>query len=218
MPDESGSAQATGKAASRRPGRPPVTSRGAVERAAITLMLRSGYADVSVDRIAAAAGIGRSTFFRYFASKPAVVWAAFDGAISALRDALAATSPDEPVLQALSRAVVHSTRASTLESTVWLERFELLDTEPALRAEAGVHWQEWSDVVAEFVALRRGERPAVVAGAVAGAVQATYLVTMRSWLPVPPGGRTRSDEELLDELAANLTLVSGGLVELLDAG
>src|SRR4051812_41921439 len=59
-------------------GRPPVSSRAAIERVAFTLFARQGFDETTVEDIAAAAGISRRTFFRYFASKNDVVWGEFD--------------------------------------------------------------------------------------------------------------------------------------------
>lgn len=55
-------------------------------------MLRDGYDAVDGDTIAAAAGIGRTTFFRYFGSKPGVIWLPFDATIDGL-EVLVDTAP-----------------------------------------------------------------------------------------------------------------------------
>lgn len=169
--------------ASRPLGRPPATSRELVERAAIDLMLTEGYEAVSVARIAAAAGIARSTFFRYFQSKSDAVWGAFDVAIERLGVALAAAGPDVPVMAAIRAAVADSTVQAARDSEVWLGRFALLDTSPSLRAEAALHWSRWSAVVADFVAARVGATASdVLPAAIAGAVQSAYLASLRTWL------------------------------------
>ena len=53
------------KAASRH-GRPPSTTEGELSHIALGLFARKGFEATTVDDIAAAAGIGRRTFFRYF--------------------------------------------------------------------------------------------------------------------------------------------------------
>src|SRR5437660_7051579 len=50
-------------------GRPPATTRGDIEAVAFALFARNGFEETTVEEIAAAAGIGRRTFFRYFGSK-----------------------------------------------------------------------------------------------------------------------------------------------------
>ena len=70
-------------------GRPAATSRQDVARAALDLFARQGYDDTTVDEIAAAVGISRRTFFRYYETKPDVVWGEFDAELGRLRDRLA---------------------------------------------------------------------------------------------------------------------------------
>ncbi|MDT2007406.1 TetR family transcriptional regulator [Rhodococcus opacus] len=96
----------------RSPGRPFAANRDAVERAALTLMLREGYEQVSVDDIAREAGIGRTTFFRYFKSKPGVVWSAFDDTISWLAENLTEKQEHPDILDAIRESIVFSTRSA----------------------------------------------------------------------------------------------------------
>ena len=76
-------------------GRRPSTTRQDVARAALELFARQGYDDTTIDEIAAAVGISRRTFFRYYESKPDVVWGEFDAELVRLRDRLAA-APGRP--------------------------------------------------------------------------------------------------------------------------
>ena len=66
-------------------GRRPSTSRVDVARAALELFSRQGYDQTTVDEIAAAVGVSRRTFFRYFETKPDVVWGEFDAELARLR-------------------------------------------------------------------------------------------------------------------------------------
>ncbi len=59
-----------------------------VARAALELFSRQGYDQTTVDEIAAAVGVSRRTFFRYFETKPDVVWGEFDAELARLADAL----------------------------------------------------------------------------------------------------------------------------------
>lgn len=75
-------------AAARATGRPATIDPDAVARIALRLFAERGYEQTSMEDIAAAAGIGRKSLYRYFASKADLVW----GGI-------------EPVAQAAGRAL-----------------------------------------------------------------------------------------------------------------
>jgi TetR/AcrR family transcriptional regulator, regulator of mycofactocin system len=66
-------------------GRRPSTSRAELERVALDLFTSRGFEETTVDDVAAAAGIGRRTFFRYYASKNDAVWGDFDAQLEKLR-------------------------------------------------------------------------------------------------------------------------------------
>ncbi|WP_243794965.1 TetR family transcriptional regulator [Saccharopolyspora gloriosae] len=175
-----------------------------MERVAVDLMQRHGYDHVSVQTIVEAAGIGRTTFFRYFQSKPGVIWYAFDDTIEALGARLGEAPPDTDQLDEVLRAVVASTRSAVLSSGVWLERFELLDTSPDLRAGAYEHWERWKQVIARWLAERVGSSPEDVAPvAIASACQGVFVAELRNWVN---GGD--SDEAFLERLDRNLATVT----------
>lgn len=64
-----------------RQGRPKASSRETLAEAAAELFLEQGYDATSVSEITARAGVSRSSFFNYFASKHDVLWAGVDEAI-----------------------------------------------------------------------------------------------------------------------------------------
>jgi AcrR family transcriptional regulator len=67
------------------------------------LFLEHGYEQTTVDQIAAAAGMSKRTFFRYFPSKDALVIGRFDLFGDRMADALDARPDDEPVWESLRR-------------------------------------------------------------------------------------------------------------------
>jgi AcrR family transcriptional regulator len=61
-----------------RAGRPKVSSRETLAEAACELFLERGYDATSVADITQRAGVSRSSFFNYFASKSDVLWSSVD--------------------------------------------------------------------------------------------------------------------------------------------
>ncbi|WP_461175269.1 TetR family transcriptional regulator (plasmid) [Arthrobacter sp. Z1-9] len=195
------------------PGRPPAATREAVEHIALALMLRDGYGAVSVETIANAAGIGRTTFFRYFGSKSGVVWAPFDVTIAELRSKIKSSDVDGDVLDAIRAAIIYSTRSALYSSEVWLERFKLLDNNPSLRAEAYEHWERWKRVIAESIARNQGiESRTVVPMAIAGACQGVLVTEFRH-----PQNCDVDREAVLGRLDMSLREICGALRQLLHA-
>jgi AcrR family transcriptional regulator len=182
-----------------------------VEQVAVALMLERGYEKVSVEDMAAAAGIGRTTFFRYFGSKPGVIWPEFDATIERLAASLAASAAADDVLGAVRGAVNSSTRAALYSSDVWLERFQLLDTSTELRAGAHLHWESWKVPIAAFVADRTdNDAGAYIPMVIAAACQAVFVAELRHWQ-----NRDDQRDELLARLDAHLHNVLAHLASLI---
>ncbi|WP_329392099.1 acyl-CoA-like ligand-binding transcription factor [Streptomyces sp. NBC_01716] len=168
-----------------RRGRPPASTRETLEKIAFDLLLRDGYEATTLQAIMAAGGVGRSTLFRYFGSKSGIVWGEFDRAVERLRSALR-DADDVPVMAAVRAAVVQSTRLSQAAAPdSWLDRFRVLDRDPALVAEAAAHWRVWAETVSGYAAELTGlDASAPVPAAIGGAVQAAYVAVLRRWVTV----------------------------------
>jgi AcrR family transcriptional regulator len=67
------------------------------------LFLEQGYDSTTVDQIAAAAGMSKRTFFRYFPSKDDLVIGKYDLFADRMAEALDARPADEPVWESLRR-------------------------------------------------------------------------------------------------------------------
>ncbi|WP_243075045.1 TetR family transcriptional regulator [Microbacterium sp. SS28] len=72
----------------QRTGRPRASSRETLAEAACELFLEQGFEQTSIADIASRAGVSRSSFFNYFASKSDVLWAALDERIAVLEEHL----------------------------------------------------------------------------------------------------------------------------------
>jgi AcrR family transcriptional regulator len=80
--------------------------RAEIFNAAWRLFGERGYEATTVADIAAAAGVSRRTFFRYFSSKEDVLVETTDDFAEAMLAAMAERPPDEPPLVAIERALV----------------------------------------------------------------------------------------------------------------
>jgi len=117
-------------------GRRRITSRAEIEQAAFGLFGHRGFEQTTVDEIAAAAGIGRRTFFRYFPSKNDVPWGEFDAELARMRIRLAAAPPQEPLMDAIRRAIVEFNRVAPEQLPAHRQRMQLILRVPALQAHS----------------------------------------------------------------------------------
>jgi mycofactocin system transcriptional regulator len=183
-------------------GRPPATSHLDIERAAFALFAQHGFEETTVDDIAAAAGIGRRTFFRYFASKNDVVWGEFDRGLERFRDVLAGADPSTPWMTALREAVVDFNALHEEQLPVHRERMELILHVPALQAYATLMYARWREVVAEFVAARTDAKPDDLLPRLVGhTALAAAVAAYEQWLAEP----SMSLDRLLDDAMRWLT-------------
>lgn len=148
-----------GSAAPQRIGRAPATTHGELSHVALTLFLEQGFDRTTADQIASAAGISRRTLFRYFRSKNDLAWGDFDGLLESMREHLAATDPDTPLMQALREAIVEFNSYPEHELPYHRSRMDLLLNVPSLTAHSTLRYAGWRRVIAEYVADRREESP-----------------------------------------------------------
>ncbi|MBV8999597.1 MAG: mycofactocin system transcriptional regulator [Solirubrobacterales bacterium] len=165
-------------------------------RTALELFAERGFEETTVDDIADALGVSRRTLFRYFASKNDMVWGDFDWVLARLRRCLAATALEEPLHEALGRAVVESNRYEDEQLPELRIRMRLITGVPALQAHSTLRYAEWRSVIAEFVAGRLGCGvddliPQTVAHAALGTSMAAFLV----WVDNPASDLVANLEE-----------------------
>jgi len=149
-------ANRAGNAEPRR-GRPPGTSPRELEIISLRLFTEDGFDETTVERIAAAAGVSKRTFFRYFETKADVLWHAFDGEVHALREAFGAVPADVPLMEAIRQVVVGANRYRAEDVPELRTRMNLIGSVPALQASAANHYDDWERAVSEFAASRLGQ-------------------------------------------------------------
>ena len=190
---------------SQRPGRPPGTSRRAVSRTALEMFAERGFDETTVDDIADALGVSRRTLFRYFASKNDMVWGDFDWVLARLRRCLDATDSDQPLHEALRRAVVESNRYEDEQLPELRIRMRLITGVPALQAHSTLRYAEWRAVIAEFVASRLWCDPAdLVPQTVAHAALGTSMAAFLVWVDDPSSDLTANLDEAFGLLGSGL--------------
>ena len=167
-------------------GRPPATTRAEIEAAAFDLFARKGFDETTVEDIAASAGIGRRTFFRYFGSKNDVVWGEFDTGLEHFRHVLESADPEQPWMDELRAAVVDFNALAPEQVAVHRARMELILHVPALQAYATLMYARWRGVVTEFVAARTGSKPDELLPRLVGhATLAAAVAAYEQWLAEP---------------------------------
>jgi TetR/AcrR family transcriptional regulator, regulator of mycofactocin system len=185
-------------------GRPPGTSARQLELIALRLFTERGFEETTVEQIAAAAGVSRRTFFRYFDSKAAALWRAFDGEVRALQSAFRAAGDDVPLMDAIRQVVVGVNHYGAQDVPELRTRMNLIGSVPALAASAASHYDAWERAVSEFAARRLGQPadslyPLAIGRSTLAACRAAY----DRWL-------ARADADLTLYLDAALRALAAG--------
>ena len=186
--------------------RPTAQSIEAIEKVALELFRERGFEETPVEDIAAAAGISRRTFFRYFGSKNDILFGNFELLLDDLEQSLASAPDDRPMFDVIADATMQFNRVHTDGQVAHRERMELILHTPALRANAALRNAEWLAVVARYAA-RRMRRPVdelgpqLVGHIALGAASAAY----EQWL--------RDESSDLDELVHRAFRMAQSLTE-----
>ncbi|MER8043694.1 TetR family transcriptional regulator [Streptomyces sp. NPDC094032] len=127
---------------------------------ALQLLALKGFDAVTVDEIAAAAGVSKRTFFRYFASKEDVVVQFLSGMGADIHAALAARPATEPPSRSLRHAVAVPLLACTDQHPDHAARalrvVQLILGTPALLARFLERQSDWQEALAGELARREG--------------------------------------------------------------
>ncbi|HEX3707753.1 MAG TPA: mycofactocin system transcriptional regulator [Mycobacteriales bacterium] len=192
------------QSAARPRGRPRETSARELEVAALELFAVDGFADTTVEQIAARAGVSKRTFFRYFDSKVDVLWHDFDKEVAELRSAFASVSLRRTLMTAIREVVVSVNRYRAEDVPELRTRMALIGSDPALQASALLHYDAWERAVADFAADRLGEpadslNPLAIGRVTLAACRAAY----DTWL-------ARADADLTVYLDAAIRALATG--------
>lgn len=142
-----------------RAGRRRSTTKDHIADVAIELFAAYGFNEVSVDDVAAAAGIARRTLFRYYPSKNAIPWGDFDVHLREFTEVFDAADPKMPIAATLRTALLDFNTFDETEAARHLQRMRIILETAELQAYSMRLYAGWRDVVATFVARRTSARP-----------------------------------------------------------
>lgn len=191
-----------------RVGRRRSTTPEHITDVALELFTARGFAEVSVDDVAHAAGIARRTLFRYYASKNAILWGDFAAHLAHLQELLDNVDPRVATGEALRAALVAFNTFDECETVRHRQRMRVILETAELQAYSMTMYAGWREVMAGFIAARLGVKttdplPQTVAWTMLGVALSAY----EQWL---------SDESVtLPEALGNaFDVVGAGLNEL----
>lgn len=179
--------------------------------AAFDLFDERGFDETTVDDIARAAGVGRTTFFRYFGSKEAVIFPEHDellARIAARLDAGAADSRDAAVTEA-ARLVLRYYVGEGERARI---RYRLISSVPALKAREIASIRQYQSLFARALSEWAIDEPDAVLRAelLASAVVTAHNHVLRRWL--------RGEVDVPDEAFGHAMAVVLGQVPRADGG
>jgi mycofactocin system transcriptional regulator len=189
-------------------GRPAVTSRAELEQISLAIFSEQGFDVTSVDEIAAAAGIGRRTFFRYFKSKNDAVWGDFDTQLAAFAAWFEHCPPEVPVVDAICAAVIDFNSFDPAATASLRNRMKVILSSPALQAYSTLRYTAWRHVVSRFAAGRLGvDEDALIPRTLGHLALGAALAAYEQWL-------ADEDSDLLVVLGEALAVLTAPIVEM----
>jgi AcrR family transcriptional regulator len=170
-----------------RRGRSP-EGRAEVRRdlvaAAVELFRVRGYEDTTVDDIAAAAGVGRRTFFRYFRSKEDAISPDHEAALARIAEVFETAHPTEPTATLVLRAGETVFDIYADDPRLSVERYRLTHEVPVLRDRESASVDHYRRLFTRYLRRRFASDPDgdLRAAVIGAAVVAAHNLALRAWL------------------------------------
>lgn len=194
-------------------------TRRALHRAAVDLVAERGLSGVTIDEIAAAAGVSPRTFFNYFPTKDAAVVGIGARLPDLVAEALRGRPPAEGVLDALRAVLSDALGLAVRDDDLRARRRDVIARHPELATTTLGMTLRVEEALARAVAARTGTDPDVdlyprlVAACAAGAVRAAALHATRQDGPDRPAtahAALAALQDAFDLIAAGLPEPAGG--------
>jgi AcrR family transcriptional regulator len=160
--------------------------RGELAQLAVSLFVEKGYDETTIDDLAAAAGMSKRTFFRYFASKEELVMGKYEFFGQQLAEDLAARPADEPLWvslrQIFGRVADHVENDARRAESVAMEK--IVRDHPTLNASYLERVSRMQELVLDEVRTRTGRSdPADPrTAAIVGAAFSCLIAAWSTWL------------------------------------
>lgn len=191
------------------------TTHETIQRAALTLFARDGYAATTVADVARAADVSPRTVALHFPTKEDLLFPA-DAVYEDLSARLEHRGPDESALDAL-RACIAELLDAPLSEVERRERWRLaqtrraiIDADPALRARERGHLDGFERLLAGALARDLGCEPDAITPQIAAAAAVAMFIVLRR-TPSVDRDRPLTAEEGLAVVDHVLSFLRGGL-------
>jgi AcrR family transcriptional regulator/catechol 2,3-dioxygenase-like lactoylglutathione lyase family enzyme len=176
-----------------RAGRPKASSREILAEAACELFLEKGFEATSVAEITSRAGVSRSSFFNYFASKSDILWAGLDERIAALAVRLGASDASDVAADVRTSVAELADGFAPDSLALALVNATAMGLDDELEREASLRRSRIARIIAER--LRRGGAERLDAEVIAAAWAGAVLSALEAWAH-DGAGRTALDRFL----------------------
>jgi len=187
-------------------------TRSALAWAAVRLTVERGFGNVSVEDIAAAAGVSPRTFNNYFFNKAEAVVARHVDRLHAIAAELRARPPEEQLWAAIGETVITEFSGEGGDGPphpLWSAGVKLMVAEPAVQAEFLRQSHIVESDIAAAITERIGAGPdASYPHLVAAAVGAVIQVSLEQWLRAPQVQSLRQIMQTAFELMSRIADVS----------
>src|SRR6266704_3194879 len=176
------------------------TVRSELAQLAVDLFVEKGYDETTIDDLAAAAGMSKRTFFRYFASKEELVMGKYEILGEQLAEDLAARPADEPIWasmrQVFGRVVEYFESEARGATAVAMEN--IVRDHPTLNASYLERVSRMQELVLDEVRTRTG-RPDPADPRTAAIVGAAFSCLIAAWTTWLTTNQAQPFGELLDQ-------------------
>ncbi|MCX7945246.1 MAG: TetR family transcriptional regulator [Deltaproteobacteria bacterium] len=176
-------------------------------KSATRLFFEKGFDNVSVEDIVERTGVSRSTFFRYFKTKEAVVFRNHKARLAIFREMLSSSkSEDKKVFSAIRNALINFSKYYDEIKDELLEEYQIVVSSPYLIAKDIEKDRDFEEAIYEEISRRLGKDDNIrkKARIFAAALFGTARIVMEEWFE---GGCRRPLVKLARE---SLDILSGG--------